>query len=58
MISSHIIWYIIKIKAIMLQRDIYIADPAQTYFPDFNVVNYSMHLAGAKPYYRYMLTKK
>lgn len=42
----------------MLQRDIYIADPAQTYFPDFNVVNYSMHLAGAKPYYRYMLTKK
>ncbi len=37
-------------------RDRYTEDTVIQYFPDFSVISYVSHLAGLKPYYRYMLS--
>lgn len=41
----------------MLLRDQYVEDPVLQFFPDFSILSYVSHLAGLKPYYRYMMTK-
>jgi hypothetical protein len=41
----------------MLLRDRYIEDPVMQLFPDFGIINYVSHLAGLKPYYKYIMTK-
>lgn len=41
----------------MLLRDRYVEDPVLQFFPDFSILSYVSHLAGLKPYYRYMMTK-
>lgn len=41
----------------MLMRDRYAEDAVIQFFPDFSILNFVSHLAGLKPYYRYIMSK-
>lgn len=40
----------------MLIRDQPTEDTVIQYFSDFSIINYVSHLAGLKPYYRYIMS--
>lgn len=41
----------------MLLRDRYSEDTVLQFFPDFTILSFISHLAGLKPYYKYILPK-
>ena len=41
----------------MHPRNVYAGDPAIEYFPDYSVMSFFGHLAGAKPLYKYAFSQ-
>ena len=53
-------WFSISYKLFkvnMHPRNIYTGDPVIEYFPDYSVINFFGHLAGAKPLYKYVFNQ-